>query len=121
MHVQTQAQSKVRVALVMANPIDCEVISQLLSKDPRIEVVHASTDLDFSLMQAREIKPQVLIVDPKCEADSVSRTVETVIQGYAQRAILLDDRMREGLVAAILRSASAMTFKCHFTIDKSNE
>jgi DNA-binding NarL/FixJ family response regulator len=100
--MHTQVQSKVRVALVMANPIDCEVISQLLSKDPRIEVVHASTDLDFSLMQAREIMPQVLIVDPKCEADSVSRTVETVIQGYAQRAILLDDRLREGLVAAIL-------------------
>lgn len=100
--MHTQVQSKVRVALVMANPIDCEVISQLLSKDPRIEVVHASTDLDSSLMQACELMPQVLIVDPKCEANSVSRTVETVIQGYAQRAILLDDRMREGLVAAIL-------------------
>lgn len=98
----SQEQSKIRVALVMANPIDCEVISQLLVKDPRIEVVYASTDLDLSLRQAREILPQILIVDPKCEADSVSRTVETVIQGHAQRAILLDDRLREGLVAAIL-------------------
>lgn len=100
--MHTQTQSKVRVALVMANPIDCEVISQLLVKDPHLEVAHASTDLDFSLTQARELLPQVLIVDPKCDAESVSRTVEAVIQGFAQRAILLDDRLREGLVAAIL-------------------
>jgi DNA-binding NarL/FixJ family response regulator len=98
----TQEQSNIRVALVMANPIDCEVISHLLVKDSRIQVVHASTDLDLSLIQVRELSPQVLIVDPKCESDSVSRTVEAVIQGYAHRAILLDDRMREGLVAAIL-------------------
>ncbi len=102
-HSEEQTQvNTIRVALLMANSIDCEVISQLLTRVPSLEVIVASVDSEGGFTAVRKLLPQVLLIDPKCASDSVSRTVESVIEGSSQRAILLDDRVREALVAAIL-------------------
>jgi DNA-binding NarL/FixJ family response regulator len=109
MHTHTrplsEEQGKVdvmRIALLMANSIDCEVLSQLLTRAPSLQVVLASAEPETGFANIRVLLPQILIIDPKCAPDSVSRTVEAVIEGFSQRAILLDDRVREALVAAIL-------------------
>lgn len=91
-----------RIAVLMANSMDCEVVSQLLNRSCDVEVVLASFQMENALDSIRTIGPHVLMIDPKCATDAVSRTVEIVIQGFTQRAILLDDRVREGLIAAIL-------------------
>ncbi len=89
------------VYLVMAGLMDCELFAQLFRLDPRLKL-DASADLDYAFACCLRYRPEVVIVDPKCHADAVARTVDLVIQGHAASAILFDDRLCEGLVAAIL-------------------
>jgi DNA-binding NarL/FixJ family response regulator len=92
----------IRVLLIMANLTDCEAYSQLLENDSAIDVVQASFDLNAGLSCIRNYEPDVIVLDPKVAVDSVARVVELVIQGHAKRALIVDDKIREGLLAEIL-------------------
>jgi DNA-binding NarL/FixJ family response regulator len=86
----------------MANSIDCEVLGKLLESDPGFQIVHASVNRFRIREQLQEARPHVLLADPKCEPDSVAQVIELVLASLVQRAIVLDERIREALVAGIL-------------------
>ena len=92
----------IRLAMVMANSLDCDAMSTLLAQQQRIDVLETSTDLEFSLAQCRQLFPQVLIVDPKVAIDIPQRAGDMVRRGFVRHAIVLDDRLHEGRLAAVL-------------------
>lgn len=94
---------KIRISFIMANRSDCESYSGLFSNDSAFEIVGATHDLTTGLDCLRRELPQVVIFDPKSSIDSVSLTVDLVIKGYVKRALIIDDRVREGLLAEILQ------------------
>jgi two-component system, NarL family, response regulator NreC len=94
--------SKIRISFIMANRSDCELYSHQFADKLIFNVVHSTFDLKAGLDFIREHIPQVVVFDPKVAVDSVARIVELVIQGTAKRALIVDDRIREGLLAGIL-------------------
>lgn len=94
--------SKIRISFIMANLSDSEFYSGLFSNDFAFEVVDATHDLTTGLDCLKRELPQIVILDPKSDVDSVSHTIDLVIKGFAKRALIIDDRLREGLLAVIL-------------------
>ncbi len=107
---------RIRLAMILANPLDCDAFSALFYQRPRIEVLQASTDIDFSLTRCRRLFPQVLLVDPEAAFDLPQRAADTVRQGHAQHTIILDRRLHEGRLAAVLSlpSTSYLTRQAGF-------
>lgn len=95
-------RSPIRVALIAANHMDCEALAKLIDANAALNLVSASADAELGFTCCRQYHPQILVVDPKCGSNMVARTVEIVVERVVQHALLLDDRVREGLVAAIL-------------------
>ncbi|MCA9232175.1 MAG: response regulator transcription factor [Planctomycetales bacterium] len=92
----------VRLTMILANTVDCDAMSALFSQSGRIDVVEASTDIDFSLTRCQRLFPQVILVDPKVAFDSPRRVAEVVRLGHARHGIVLDDRLHEGRLAEVL-------------------
>jgi len=98
--------SPIRVAMILANSIDCDAMSALFLQHRRIEVVEASANIAFSMAQCGRLFPQVLLIDPKISFDLTQRAAEEVVQGHVRHLVVLDDRLHEGRLAAILSMPS---------------
>jgi DNA-binding NarL/FixJ family response regulator len=95
-------KAPIRVSLVAANHMDCEALAKLIDANAALNLVSASADAELGLTCCHQYHPQIMVVDPKCGANMVARTVEMVVEREIQHALILDDRVREGLVTAIL-------------------
>lgn len=96
----------IRMAMILASTVDCDAMSAIFLQRQQIEVVEASTDIDYGLIRCQRLFPQVLLVDPKVAFDIPKRASEVVQNGYARHAIVLDDRLHEGRLADILTMPS---------------
>ncbi len=96
------AEGKIRVVLLLANTLDCESLTETLSRHQGIEILAATADIDFGLVRCERLCPQVLILDPKVASDGVQRAAEMVRQREIEHLLVLDDRLHEGRLAAIL-------------------
>ena len=96
------ASQTVRVMLLMSTSLDCESLSALLSTRRGIELVGSSPDLDFGLARCRQLRPKLLILDPRIDRQAVALAVATMHSGHVEHMIVLDDRVHEGLVAELL-------------------
>lgn len=96
------AEGTIRVVLLLANSLDCESLTETLSRHPDIEVLAATADIDFGLVRCERLCPQVLILDPKVASDGVQRAAEMVRLREVEHLLVLDDRLHEGRLAAIL-------------------
>ena len=107
-HVDTVGEKTptVRMAMILASTVDCDAMSAIFSQRRQIEIVEASTDIDYGLVRCQRLFPQVLLVDPKAAFDIPKRAAEVVRKGYARHAIVLDDRLHEGRLADILSMPS---------------
>lgn len=94
--------SSIRIMIVMANSLDCNMIHRTYSLSNHFQIVGATTILSEGINGCHQFSPHVLIVDPAVHVDAVTQTIEAVDIGIAQSAILLDQRVRDGLVATIL-------------------
>jgi len=92
----------IRLAMILANSIDCDAMSALFSQHRRITIISASTDIANSMSHCRRLFPQVLLIDPKMAFDLTQRAAEEVSQGHVRHMIVLDDRLHEGRLAAVL-------------------
>ena len=96
------AEGVIRVVLLLANSLDCESLTESLSRQPNIEVLAATADIDFGLVRCERLCPQVMILDPKVASDSVQRAAEMVRLREIEHLLVLDDRLHEGRLTAIL-------------------
>jgi len=96
----------IRLAMILANAMDCDAMSALFSQHRRIEIVEASANSVFSLAQCRRLFPQVLLIDPKMAFDLTRQAADEVSQGHVRHMIVLDDRLHEGRLAAVLTMPS---------------
>ena len=98
--------SPVRLAMILANSIDCDAMTALFSQHRRIKIVEASADIAASLVTCRRLFPHVLLIDPKMAFDLTRRAADEVSQGHVRHMIVLDDRLHEGRLAAVLSMPS---------------
>lgn len=107
----------IRLAMLLANSIDCDAMLALFLQHRRIEIVEASANVVFSLAQCRRLFPQVLLIDPKIAFDLTQQAASEVSQGHVRHMVVLDDRLHEGRLAAVLTmpSVSYVTRQAGFT------
>ena len=96
------AATEVRLALCMANALDCETYSEQFSRQRSFDVLAATADLDFGLARLERLRPQVLVLDPKISANAVQRAAEMVQTRKAGHLLVLDDRLCEGRLLTLL-------------------
>ena len=98
---QTSAK---RIMLIMANTLDCRVLSEFLRTNfpPELEIVESTDDFEFGISRCQRLVPKALILDPKCHSQALSESIDLLFQGFLSKVILLDDRPREGLLVDVL-------------------
>ncbi len=92
----------VGIVLLLANALDCEAMLAMLSRHQRIDVLAASSDVDYGLARCQRLGPQVLILDPKIGADSVQRAASMIRSRHIRHLLVLDDRLHEGRLTSLL-------------------
>jgi len=92
----------VRLMLLLSTSLDCESMTALLSRRRGLELVGATPDLDFGLACCRQLRPKLLILDPKVHEQAIDSAVATVRSGYVRHVMVLDDRVHEGRLAELL-------------------
>ena len=95
-------QGRIGVALLLANALDCEVLSELLGRHPSFEILEATADAELGLTRCTRLNPQVLIVDPKTHGEIVARAVQLARSTIVGHVIVLDDRVHLGRLAELL-------------------
>jgi len=93
----------IRLVLLLANALDCQAISTLFSQVRRSDVLEALADFEVGLTLCCRLCPDVVIVDPKVASESLNRAAEMVRRGHARHVIVLDDRLHESRLAAVLK------------------
>ena len=96
----------VRIVLLLANSLDCESLTATLSRQQSVEVLAATSDIDFGLARCERLCPQILILDPKIATEGVQRAADKVRQREIEHLLVLDDRLHEGRLSAILSMPS---------------
>ena len=96
----------IRIALVGASALDAELTAAALNQCSAIEVVAASSDLDFCLARCQRVWPELLILDPNLGTEVVQRALEQVNAGAAQHVLVLDDQVRRGRLIQLLPHAN---------------
>ncbi|MCG8449303.1 MAG: response regulator transcription factor [Pirellulales bacterium] len=109
--------SPVSLLLILANSLDCRGLTTLFSMHQRVEVLEASADADFSFARCHRLSPQLLVVDPKVSSDVIDRAAEMVRSSYTQHVIVLDDRVHEGRLAAVLKLPAVSYFTRHTSFE----
>lgn len=104
----------VKVALLLANVLDQEALATRLSQIRKLEIVATSVDVNNTLSCCQRERPQVLVIDPKCDAHAIENTVELLRHQHIQHLLVLDDRVHAGRLASILPllQVSYMTREC---------
>lgn len=95
----------IRVVL-LSTTLDCESLAAQFTLRRRIELVESSPDLDFGLERCRQLRPHLLIIDPKINCQAVELAIATARSGTVGHVIVLDDRIHEGVVARLLATPS---------------
>jgi two-component system, NarL family, response regulator NreC len=102
--VVSDASKSIRVQLILANQLDrllfLQLLEQVAAED--LEVVGATCDFEFGLNYCQRTQSDVLVLDPKAAPGAVAKSLSLCLDGCFSRLILIDDRLREGLVADIL-------------------
>lgn len=93
----------IRMMLMLANSLDSDALSALFARQQRVGIIAVSSDLEVGLARCRQLLPKVLVIDPKMAFDVVPRVAEAIQQRHVRHAIVLDDRLHEGRLAAILK------------------
>ncbi len=93
----------VRIVLLGATPLDSELLSRALNEYQYLDVVAASCELDSCLALCQRLCPQVLLLDPNTGNDVVSQLLQLAETGVVGHLLVLDDRVRQGRLAALLK------------------
>lgn len=96
-------QRDIRLVLLLANSLDCEGLNKVLTQHPSIQVVAATADAGFGIARCENLRPQILIVDPKVAGDVLVRACDLVRAMTIEYLLVLDDRLHEGRVASLLK------------------
>lgn len=107
----------IRVMLLQSTSLDCESLSALLSMRRGIRLVGSLSDLDFGLARCRQLRPKLLLIDPRIGNQAVDLAGATVRLGFVEHVIVLDDRVHEGLVARVLSMPSMSYITRHAGMD----
>ena len=99
----TSEAPDIRVMLMLANSLDCDAISVLFSGRQHIAAIETSSDLNVGMVKCEHFFPHVLIIDPRMGANVIPSAVEALQQRFVHHVIVLDDRLYEGRLAAILK------------------
>jgi len=93
----------IRLEFLLASVLDCQAMSMLFSRLDRFQVVDCVADVEFGLARFQRKRPDVLLVDPKASPDLLERVSE-VMRPYSDcHLIVLDDRLHESRLAAVLK------------------
>lgn len=97
-------QQNVGLILLMSSPLDCESLSEQFSRREGTTVLAALHDLQLGLQRVGMHRPHVVIFDPKNHLSSVKPVLSLVEGGFIGQLIILDDRVREGLLLEVLNT-----------------
>ncbi len=100
---QANGAENIRVMLLLANSLDCDALAALFAEQERIEVVETLSNIEVGMAHCRRLMPQVLIIDPQMALMGIQQMAALIQQCYVRHAIILDDRLHEGRLAAILK------------------
>ena len=95
-------RGSVSVMLLLSNPTDCDLFSARLADCRFTDLVEACDDLDAGLKRAGELRPRVLIFDPKISPLSLNLVLGKTQQGEIENLLVLDHHVREGLLMRLL-------------------
>ena len=93
----------IRVYLLLANKLDCEIIGRLFAKQAVFSLIGSSSDSDLAFKQCREEKPEVLIVDPSTNSDTLRRAKQLTMEDSVGHLVILDSHVRDGYLIEAIR------------------
>lgn len=90
--------------LIMANKLDCSFMREFLLGRMSLQAPHIQFTDDFAagVEQLAHSRPTIVIVDPKCDLQSVDGIVELARQDDETQFVMIDDSVREGVIVEIL-------------------
>ncbi len=94
--------SAVSVALLMANRIDADALSALLSSGGRFHRVDAVVSEKAAFAVCERSFPHVLVVDPKACENLIQCVTGLTRNRYVRHVIVLDDQPRDARIANLL-------------------
>ena len=102
------------VSLLLASTLDSDLISARLGANDEVRLVSSNTDLLQGVFQIEQHRPKLVVLDPRIHVDSLDRVQEIASQGLVNNLLVLDDRLREGLVvwALSIPRTSYLTREC---------
>src|SRR5262245_55327583 len=92
----------VRVILMMATPLDSQLLAAQFGNHRGLEVVEYTAELGFGVARCRALRPQVLVVDPRLRWDAVEQACALLSEQCVEHVIVLDDYVCEGRLAKLL-------------------
>ncbi len=91
-----------KILLLLANRFDCEVVSAQLRECSTLEVVTATEQFSTGLERIKDLKPQIVVYDPRSHPHGMSLLKEMLLDERLENLVIFDDRVREGaLIKAI--------------------
>ena len=118
-HSTSNGKRKLTVGLMllMSNPLDCESVGEQFSGRSDTKMLDASHNLQFAIQRIVQLRPHVLLFDPKNSLRNIQPVLSLVESGFICNLIILDDRVREGVLLQALDTprTSYITRKCGFS------
>ena len=106
--------SSTSVSFLLASSFDNELIASQVIARQGVSLASSSIDLDEGLAQISQCTPDVIILDPSIHPLSMERVREAACREYLSNLIILDERIREGILLQALRMprTSYLTRSC---------
>jgi len=106
----TAQAASIRLAILLATPFDCQAVSKLFASKRRLRVVESFSQIELGLEGCRQVRPDLLMLDPKVGHDVLSRAGELLAEGHVGHLLVLDDRLHESRLAAALKMPATSYF-----------
>lgn len=110
MQVET---NKIRVLVVDDSAVMRKLISNLLARDPEIEVVATAIDGDFALSKVAQLKPDVVTLDIEMPRMDGLTTLERIVTQHKLPVVMLSSFTERGAAATMQAlEMGAVDFVC---------
>ncbi len=100
--IESYPTAAARVVLLGATPLDSELLSRALNEYQHVDIQAATNELNACLAYCQSLRPEVLVVDPNTSNEVVSPLLRLAETGVIEHLLVLDDRVRQGRLAALL-------------------
>lgn len=100
----------IRLAILLASPLDCQAISRLFAHKRRFQVIEYSTQFVQALERCRTECPDLIMLDPKVDCQSIPMAAELVTEHHVGHLLVLDDRLHESRLATAVKMPATSYF-----------